>query len=214
MIKKLAIPLLALSFLALAPLALAAAGDQNGSVQPGSSCIYPTDCADVNGVDYVCDGTCQQAAGTQGDTCANNNGCIDSLTCVIPSGQTIGTCQQPGGLNTPLGGQQAPTGNTPLGGQQQTTSNSGGNTTLINPLKAGTSLESLLSEILTFVVRIGTIVIVLMVIYSGFKFVMARGEPGKISEAREALMWTVVGALILLGAQAIASAIQATATAL
>jgi hypothetical protein len=114
---------------------------------------------------------------------------------------------------TPLGGQQAPSGPTPLGGQQPT-SNTGSTITLLNPLNAGTSLPDLLDEILKFVVRIGTVVIVLMVVYVGFKFVMAQGEPGKISEAREALLWTVVGALILLGAEAISKAIEATAQAL
>lgn len=106
-----------------------------------------------------------------------------------------------------------------LGGSDNTIpssnpNNSGSSITLLNPLNAGTSLPALLDELLQFIIRIGTVVIILMVVYIGFKFVMAQGEPGKISEAREALMWTVVGALILLGAQAIASAIQATAQAL
>lgn len=84
---------------------------------------------------------------------------------------------------------------------------------LLNPLKAA-SLNDLVKQILEFVVRLGTVVIVLMIVYIGFLFVTAQGEPGKITEARNALMWTVIGALILLGAQAIASAIQATANAL
>ena len=63
-------------------------------------------------------------------------------------------------------------------------------------------------------VRIGAIIVVLMVVYVGYKFVVAQGEPGKISEARQMLLWTIVGALILLGAQAIALAIKATVDAL
>lgn len=111
--------------------------------------------------------------------------------------------------NPPQGGN--PTVPTNSNGSQNT---QGSSITLINPLNSGTSLPTLLQEILQFVVKIGTVVIVLMVIYVGFKFVMAQGEPGAISEARQALLWTVVGALILLGAQAIATAIQATAQAL
>ena len=53
-----------------------------------------------------------------------------------------------------------------------------------------------------------------MYVFVGFKFVTARGEPGKITEARSALLWTVVGALILLGAEVIARGIQATVQAL
>ena len=99
--------------------------------------------------------------------------------------------------------------------------NTGTNVTLINPLKGvdcssgnGNCLESFLNNILAFVIRIGTIVVILMLVYVGYLFVIAQGEPAKITEARKALLWTVVGALILLGAQAIAIAIKATVKAL
>lgn len=86
--------------------------------------------------------------------------------------------------------------------------------TLINPLGPGTDLPTLVSKILAFVVRIGAIIVTFMLIFVGYKFVVARGEPGKISEARQNLMWTIVGALILLGAQAIAIAIEQTVRAI
>lgn len=92
--------------------------------------------------------------------------------------------------------------------------NTGPNVTLINPLQGGASLESFLNNILAFVIRIGTIVVVLMVVFVGYKFVAARGKEESIREARTMLLWTVVGALILLGAQAIAIAIRATVSAL
>ena len=53
-----------------------------------------------------------------------------------------------------------------------------------------------------------------MLIYVGYLFVVARGVPGEITKAKDALLWTVVGALILLGAQAISLGIQATVAAL
>ncbi len=71
-----------------------------------------------------------------------------------------------------------------------------------------------LDAILSIVIEIGTIVIIFMLVVVGYKFVAAQGEPGAISEARRALMWTVIGALILLGAKAISIGLQATATAL
>lgn len=86
--------------------------------------------------------------------------------------------------------------------------------TLINPLKSGTSLSSFLTMILQFVIKLGTIAIILMLVYVGYLFVAAQGNPAKISAARQALLWTVVGGLILLGSQAIATAIQATVTAI
>lgn len=71
-----------------------------------------------------------------------------------------------------------------------------------------------LQSILSVVIRFGTIIVILMLVFVGYKFVVAQGEPGKITEARQMLMWTVVGALILLGAQVIATGIQATVSAL
>ena len=92
--------------------------------------------------------------------------------------------------------------------------NSGTDIKLINPLKAGTSLDSFLNDILAFVIRIGTIVVILMVVFVGYKFVVAQGKPGEIEEAKKMLLWTVVGALILLGSQAIAISLKATVTAI
>jgi hypothetical protein len=95
---------------------------------------------------------------------------------------------------------------------------------LINPLQGSSCgadgsansscLEDFLMGILKFIIRIGTIVVILMMVYVGFKFVAAQGNESKLSEAKSMLMWTVIGALILLGAQAIAIGIKETAQAL
>lgn len=84
----------------------------------------------------------------------------------------------------------------------------------MNPLQGGTSLESFLNTILSFVIRIGAIIVVLMLVYVGYLFVVARGAPGEIEAAKKALLWTIIGALILLGAQAISLGIQSTVQAL
>lgn len=97
-----------------------------------------------------------------------------------------------------------------------------GNTgiTLTNPLTGCQNksnqdcLMSLLNGILGFVIEIGTVVIILMIVYVGFKFVTAQGEPGAITEAKQALLWTIIGALILLGAQAISVGLTETVRAL
>lgn len=90
----------------------------------------------------------------------------------------------------------------------------GTNITLINPLGGGSSLEGFLGSILDVVIRIGTIIVILMLVFVGYKFVVARGDPGEITKAKDNLLWTVVGALILLGAKAIALGIEATVKAL
>lgn len=71
-----------------------------------------------------------------------------------------------------------------------------------------------LQSILSVVVRFGTIIVILMLVFVGYKFVVAQGKEAEIRDARQMLLWTIVGALILLGAQVIASGIQATVSAL
>jgi|CXWK01.1.fsa_nt_gi type IV secretory pathway VirB2 component (pilin) len=57
---------------------------------------------------------------------------------------------------------------------------------------------------------IGSVIIVIMIIYTGFKFVMAQGNPSEIESARRMLLYVIIGAAILLGAAAIAAAIKGT----
>jgi len=56
--------------------------------------------------------------------------------------------------------------------------------------------------------------VALAVIYSGFLFVFARGNSEKLGKAKDALLYTLIGAAILLGSWAIAEMIQATVTGL
>jgi hypothetical protein len=125
----------------------------------------------------------------------------------LPTGMVLAATTSGGAVNS---------GGTQSGGIVNTapSNGTGSNVTLINPLGAGTNLQTLLTKILDFVIRIGAIVIVFMLIYIGYLFVIARGVPGEITKAKEALKWTVVGALILLGAQAISLGIQATVQAI
>ncbi|MEK7099926.1 MAG: hypothetical protein AAB883_02195 [Patescibacteria group bacterium] len=88
------------------------------------------------------------------------------------------------------------------------TSGTGGG--LQNPLQNINSLPELVDAILTAIVRIGGIVLVLALVYVGFLFVAAQGNEEKIRNARSALLWTVIGGLILLGATAISAVIKGT----
>ena len=123
---------------------------------------------------------------------------------VVVTAQGIFGGQNDGGTT---GGQTS--GGT-VGGQTDggTTGGSGGGK-LTNPLKSS-SLEQLLVDVLGFVKVIGGIIIMIMLVLVGFKFVAAQGKEEALREARAMLMWTVIGALILLGATAIQEAISAT----
>jgi TRAP-type C4-dicarboxylate transport system permease small subunit len=81
--------------------------------------------------------------------------------------------------------------------------------TLENPLAFDT-LTEFLRRILQLVALIGFPLIVLFIVYIGFKFIAAEGKPEKIAEAQKLLFWALVGALIVLGAEALSLAIQGT----
>lgn len=81
-----------------------------------------------------------------------------------------------------------------------------------NPLKNGQDdLPGLLVWVIdNAIIPIGGIVAALMIMYAGFMYVTARGNPGDITKAHQALLWAAVGAAILLGAKVLATAIQGT----
>jgi hypothetical protein len=87
----------------------------------------------------------------------------------------------------------------------------GGAETIKNPLNA-TDLPSLLNTVLGAVVTLGGIVVTLALIWIGFLFVSAQGNDAKLKTAKNALMYTLIGGLILLGAKAISSVLLTTAT--
>ncbi len=84
-----------------------------------------------------------------------------------------------------------------------------GQSGLCNPLKAH-SIKEFLNDILTYVVKIGTVFIILMIVFVGFKFVAAQGNSGELEKVRTMLLWTVVGALVILGAHVISDMITST----
>ncbi len=87
--------------------------------------------------------------------------------------------------------------------------------TITNPFNVGGTLYDVLNAILDkAIIPIGSIVVVIMIIYSGFLFVTARGDETQISNARRSLLYSAIGAAILLGAVGISKGIQATIDAL
>jgi len=80
-----------------------------------------------------------------------------------------------------------------------------------NPIgaTAGT-IPQFIAKILDIAVQIGTPIAVLAIIYSGFLFLVAQGNPEKVTVARRALQWSLVGAFVLLGAKVFAVAISGT----
>ena len=79
-----------------------------------------------------------------------------------------------------------------------------------NPLVGVENVQQLITKILNLVVQVGLPIIVLMIIYAGFQYVTARGNPEKIKVAHDTILWTVIGAAIVLGAAVISHAISGT----
>ncbi|MEK7589889.1 MAG: hypothetical protein AAB475_01400 [Patescibacteria group bacterium] len=83
--------------------------------------------------------------------------------------------------------------------------------TLQNPLKDGyASIPDFLGALLKVVITIAIPIIIFMIIYSGFLFVKAQGKPEELVTARKSLIWTFIGAAVILGASLLSYAIQGT----
>lgn len=92
--------------------------------------------------------------------------------------------------------------------------NGGDAPSITNPLGEDQTLLGLLSVILDGIIMLMIPIIVLMVIYAGFLFVTAQGNEEKLTRAKTALLWTLVGALIILGANAILDLVISTVESL
>lgn len=87
-----------------------------------------------------------------------------------------------------------------------------GGQTFPNPFGNGiTTLPKFIEEITNnIILPVGAVVVVIMIIYAGFLFVVAQGNENKITDAKRAFMYAVIGALILLGSWVIANSIRGT----
>ncbi|MCR4311210.1 MAG: pilin [Candidatus Taylorbacteria bacterium] len=83
--------------------------------------------------------------------------------------------------------------------------------TIPNPLGAGNdTITSFVVTLLDTIFPIASIVSVFFLIFSGFLMVTAGGNEEKLSKARQAFLWTVIGVAILLGAKVLSAVICGT----
>lgn len=119
--------------------------------------------------------------------------------------------------NTNTGNQGTNTGNTgkTTGNPGTTTGGPGTNTGvkinsgIKNPLSSTFSdIPSFIKGVLKAVLIIGIPIITLAIIYSGFLFVTAQGNSEQLKKAKKAILYTLIGAALLLGSMVITEAIQ------
>lgn len=78
-----------------------------------------------------------------------------------------------------------------------------------NPLKVDT-IDEAIKLFMSAVLRIALPFIVVFFIWSGFSFVLARGNPEKVKTAKNMFWYTIIGTLLILGAWVITNAIIGT----
>lgn len=82
-----------------------------------------------------------------------------------------------------------------------------------NPLGPDSnSLPDFFNSIVSICIQLGTIVSVLAIMYGGFLYVTAQGDPETIGKAYKTITWALVGTAILLGARTIMLAVTSTVT--
>jgi len=101
---------------------------------------------------------------------------------------THASAQLPVGTSTPGGGAPG--------------AGAGTSVTLPNPLGVS-NINDLIGKIIDGLIVFATPVAAAMVIWAAYLFMTSAGEPDKITTARGALLWTVVGYAILLLAKGI-----------
>lgn len=80
---------------------------------------------------------------------------------------------------------------------------------LKNPLKVD-SIADLLALILQIVTIFAVPIIVFFIIYAGFLYVTAQGNETKLTKAHNALLYSIIGGVIILGAHVLLAVIQGT----
>ncbi len=146
--------------------------------------------------------------------CTNSGGTYNSSglgTCTCPSGTAINdVCfSGPGDNNGNVGGDNT------NGGVDQTNggiTSPGSSGKIVNPLKSE-DIPDLLLKIIDVLLVFALPIIVLYIMYAGYLFVTSAGNAEKVTDAKNALLWSIVGGVIVLGARVIISVIQGTITA-
>jgi hypothetical protein len=122
------------------------------------------------------------------------------------------TC--PGGANCPTGSNNAitcPGGpNCPQKNDSGTASGMKINIKLRNPLSGANTIEDVIKKFMGAIVRIAIPFIIIFFIWSGLSFILAQGNPTKVTQAKNMFLNTVIGMLLILGAWTITNAIIGT----
>lgn len=79
--------------------------------------------------------------------------------------------------------------------------------TIPNPLQA-TSFTDLINGIIDFIFRLSLAVVPLMIVIAGVIFITGAGDTGKIQQAKNIILYTIIGFVIILLAKSITTIIR------
>jgi len=80
---------------------------------------------------------------------------------------------------------------------------------LKNPLKVD-NLNNFIANVLSALIKIALPIIVLFLVYSGMRLVMARGNKEELASAKKNLLWVIIGVAIVLGSWTIVRVLKGT----
>jgi hypothetical protein len=139
----------------------------------------------------------------------------NSVSPAVPTGYRSGTVAAPstvtatGDAGSSVTASGAPlNGSLGTGGNRVSTQGSTATTKLENPLKGVNSIGDFIYLVINFVYSLSYAVIAFFLLLSGFKFVMAQGKPDALDDAKTTFKYTIIGALLLIGANVITTVVQ------
>lgn len=74
---------------------------------------------------------------------------------------------------------------------------------LTNPIAGGTDLHVVIGMILKGVLGLTGTVALIMFVYGGFQWLLARGEPGEVKKGMDTMIWAALGLAVIFGSYAI-----------
>lgn len=126
--------------------------------------------------------------------------CAQNKNAVCETGEETGPCKK---VSSPSSGSGSG------GGAMSTNTGPAISVKIDNPLKVDT-IQGAIRLFMSAVLRVALPFIVVFFIWSGFSFILARGNPEKIKTAKNMFLYTIVGTLLILGAWVITNAIIGT----
>ncbi len=88
----------------------------------------------------------------------------------------------------------------------------GGPVQVQNPLTAST-VAGLFQDIIDIIMVFAVPIIVFFIVYAGFLYVTARGNQETIQKAHKALLYAIIGGLLIIGANVLINVVGGTVTA-